>query len=165
MFCQRIQRSSLPMTYYCQRRKIDDGIRLNQQPPQADCCGEPANNFIIVYGEKQWLCPRHYDGSRRTAGRAAHRGRGTGRRRKSSVVVSAVPKAFAYPRNLVPVPHRSVTSEYASDRLSGRQGPTVPARSFRSCRSRAGRMSSRSAGEGTCSGRQCQSVSSTGRGG
>jgi hypothetical protein len=61
MFCQRTQRSSLPMTYYCQRRKIDDGIRLNQQPPQADCCGEPANNFIIVYGEKQWLCPWHYD--------------------------------------------------------------------------------------------------------
>jgi hypothetical protein len=49
------------MKHYCQRRKIDDGIRLNQQPAQADRCGEPANNFIIVYGEKQSLCPWHYD--------------------------------------------------------------------------------------------------------
>ena len=61
MFCQRTRLSSLTMTYYCQRRKIEDGIRLNQQPPQDDCCGRPAHDYIIVYGEKQWLCPPHYE--------------------------------------------------------------------------------------------------------
>jgi hypothetical protein len=45
----------------CQRRQIDDGVRLNQQPPQDDCCARPAHDYIIVYGEKQWLCPWHYD--------------------------------------------------------------------------------------------------------
>ena len=46
---------------HCQMRKIEDGIRCNQQPPQDDCCGEPADNSIIVFGERQWLCDNHYD--------------------------------------------------------------------------------------------------------
>ena len=47
--------------YYCQMRQIEDGIRCNQQPPQDDCCNRPAHDFIIIYGERQWLCARHYD--------------------------------------------------------------------------------------------------------
>jgi hypothetical protein len=46
--------------HYCQMRIIGDGIRLDQQPPQPDCCNQPANEFITVWGRKQWLCPRHY---------------------------------------------------------------------------------------------------------
>jgi hypothetical protein len=56
------------MKPYCQRRKIDDGIRLNQQPPQDDCCGRLAHDYIIVYGENQWLCPWHYDAHVETRG-------------------------------------------------------------------------------------------------
>lgn len=47
--------------YYCQMRQIEDGIRCNQQPPQDDCCDLPAHDYIVVYGEKQWLCDTHYD--------------------------------------------------------------------------------------------------------
>jgi len=46
---------------YCQMRIIGDGIRCNQPPPQDDCCGRPAHDYIVIYGEKQWLCPWHYD--------------------------------------------------------------------------------------------------------
>ena len=49
------------MDHFCQMRKIEDGIRCNQQPPQDDCCGLPAHDYIIVYGEKQWLCTKHYN--------------------------------------------------------------------------------------------------------
>ena len=42
-------------------RQIEDGIRCDQQPPQNDCCNCQALDFIIIYGERQWLCPRHYD--------------------------------------------------------------------------------------------------------
>ena len=48
------------MTRFCQMRIIQDGIRINQQPPQDDCCNLPAQNFIIVFGQRQWLCPRCY---------------------------------------------------------------------------------------------------------
>lgn len=50
------------MTRYCQMRKIEDGIRCNQQPPQDDGCGRSAHYYIIVYGERQWLCPECYNG-------------------------------------------------------------------------------------------------------
>jgi hypothetical protein len=54
--------------YYCQMRQIEDGIRCDQQPPQEDCCNRPAHDFIIIYGERQWLCPRHYDDHVQTRG-------------------------------------------------------------------------------------------------
>ena len=44
--------------HYCQMRLINDGIRCDQQPPQDDCCGRPAHNFIIIFGARQWLCAR-----------------------------------------------------------------------------------------------------------
>jgi hypothetical protein len=47
--------------HYCQTRAIGDGIRCDQQPPQDDCCGSPAHNFIIIFGARQWLCAEHYD--------------------------------------------------------------------------------------------------------
>jgi len=40
---------------------IGYGIRCDQQPPQDDCCNEPAHNFIVIYGQKQWLCAKPYD--------------------------------------------------------------------------------------------------------
>ena len=43
--------------YYCQMRQIEDGIRLDQQPPQDDCCGKPAHDYIIVW-EKAVGLPR-----------------------------------------------------------------------------------------------------------
>lgn len=49
------------MIHLCQMRTIQDGIRLNQQPPQEDCCGRLAHDYIIVWGQKQWLCPDCYD--------------------------------------------------------------------------------------------------------
>jgi len=50
---------------------------------------------------------------------------------KNSEENAPLAESFApYPRNLVPLPRRSVTSRYASDRLSGRQGPTVPHHRF-----------------------------------
>ncbi|MGA2204839.1 MAG: hypothetical protein ABSG40_23125 [Terriglobales bacterium] len=48
--------------HYCQMRLIEDGIRCNQQPPQDDCCNQPAHNHIVIYGEKQWLCAECYAG-------------------------------------------------------------------------------------------------------
>ena len=47
--------------HYCQMRAIGDGIRCKQQPPQDDCCGRPAHNFILIFGARQWLCARRYD--------------------------------------------------------------------------------------------------------
>jgi hypothetical protein len=46
---------------FCQMRQIEDGIRLNEQPPQDDCCGRPAHHYVIVFGERQWLCSDCYD--------------------------------------------------------------------------------------------------------
>jgi hypothetical protein len=48
------------IVHFCQMRIIGDGVRLDQQPPQPDCCNRPANKFIVVWGRKQWLCPRHH---------------------------------------------------------------------------------------------------------
>jgi hypothetical protein len=45
--------------HYCQMRVIGDGIRLDQQPP-SDCCNQPAHDWIVVWGHKQWLCSRHH---------------------------------------------------------------------------------------------------------
>jgi hypothetical protein len=44
--------------YYCQMRIIGDGIRCNQ----------PAHNYIVIYGDKQWLCAEHYDEHMETRG-------------------------------------------------------------------------------------------------
>ena len=49
-------------------RLIEDGIRCNRQPPQDDCCNQPAHNYIVIYGEKQWLCGEHYDEQMETRG-------------------------------------------------------------------------------------------------
>jgi hypothetical protein len=49
------------MERYCQMLKIGAGIRCDQQPPADDCCNLPARDYIVVWGEKQWLCARHYD--------------------------------------------------------------------------------------------------------
>jgi hypothetical protein len=57
-----VKRESVMTEHYCQMRLIEDGIRCNQQPPQDDCCNRPAHNYIVIYGEKQWLCPECYDG-------------------------------------------------------------------------------------------------------
>ncbi|MGA7929027.1 MAG: hypothetical protein WCA20_23885 [Candidatus Sulfotelmatobacter sp.] len=77
------------MKPYCQRRKIDDGIRLNQQPPQDDCWGRPARDYIIVYGEKQWLCPWHYDDHIGDAKLPIHRGGELGRGGEAPVNVES----------------------------------------------------------------------------
>lgn len=53
---------------FCQMRLIGDGIRCNQQPAQEDCCNQPAHDYIIVYGEKQWLCAEHYEEHMETRG-------------------------------------------------------------------------------------------------
>ncbi len=54
--------------HYCQMRLIGDGIRCDQQPPQDDCCNQPAHNYIVIYGENQWLCAEHYDEHMETRG-------------------------------------------------------------------------------------------------
>jgi hypothetical protein len=54
--------------YYCQMRQIGDGIRCDQQPPEDDCCGKPAHNFIVIYGRRQWLCAVHFDAHTETRG-------------------------------------------------------------------------------------------------
>ena len=45
---------------YCQMRLIGDGLWCDEQPPRDDCCRQPAHDYIIVYGSKQWLCRQHY---------------------------------------------------------------------------------------------------------
>jgi hypothetical protein len=57
------------ISYFCQMRTIGDGIRLDQhQPRPSDCCNQPAHDFILLWGQRQWLCPEHYDDHMETRG-------------------------------------------------------------------------------------------------
>ena len=51
------------MTRFCQMRIIQDGIRINQQPPQDDCCNLPAQNGPGCYADHVSLRGLlHYEG-------------------------------------------------------------------------------------------------------